>query len=100
MADFLSRMNECLPQEEVQECLNKIPYLGVKAVLNNAITPLEERAEQGVQPIPDGHEVCQEEPLVAKPARLATTNVTDWKQEQKDDQKRLPLLMLKQRNNY
>ena len=44
-------MNECLPEEEVQEYLNKIPYPGVKAVLNNAITP----------------------------------NVTDWKQEQKED---------------
>ena len=48
VADLLSRMNECLPEEEVQEYLNKIPYPGVKAVLNNAITPIEERAEQGV----------------------------------------------------
>ena len=78
-------MNERHPEEEVQEYLNKIPYPGVKAVLDNAITPLEEHAEQGVWPIPDGHEVCQEEALVARPARLATTNVTNWKQEQKDD---------------
>ena len=49
MADFLSRMNEGLPEEEVQEYLNKIPYPGVKAVLNNAITPIEEHAEQGVR---------------------------------------------------
>ena len=49
MADFLSRMHECLPEEEVQEYLNKIPYPGVRAVLNNAIMPIEERAEQGVQ---------------------------------------------------
>ena len=48
VANFLSRMNECLPEEEVQEYPNKIPYPGVKAVLNNAITPIEERAEQGV----------------------------------------------------
>ena len=48
MADFLSQMNECLPEEEVQEYLNQIPYPGVKAVLNNAITPLKEHAEQGV----------------------------------------------------
>ena len=49
VADFLSQMNECLPEEEVQECLNKIPYPGVKAVLDNAIMLIKERAEQGVQ---------------------------------------------------
>ena len=85
VADFLSHMNECLLQEEVWEYVNKIPYPGVKVVLNKAITPLEEHAEKGVWLILDGHEVCQEEALVARPARLATTNVTDWKQEQKDD---------------
>ena len=85
MADFLSQMNECLPEEEVQEYLNKIPYPGVKAVLNNAIMPIEEHAEQGVRPTPDCQEVCQKEMVGARPARLATTNVTDWKQEQKED---------------
>ena len=85
VADFLSRMSECLPEEEVQEYLNKIPYPGVKAVLNNAITPIEERAEQGVRPTPDCQGDCQEETVEARPARLATTNVTDWKQEQKED---------------
>ena len=74
VADFLSWMNECLLEGEVQEYLNQILYLGVKAVLNNAITPLDECAEQGVRPTPD----CQI-------ARLATTNVTNWKQEQKED---------------
>ena len=81
VADFLSWMDECLPEEEVQEYLNQILYPGVKAVLDNAIMPIEERAEQGVQPTPD----CQEEMVEARPARLATTNVTDWKQEQKED---------------
>ena len=52
VADFLSRMDERLPKEAVQEYLNQIPYTGVKAVLNNAITPLKERAKQGVRPIP------------------------------------------------
>ena len=85
VADFLSHVNECLPEKEVQEYLNKISYPGVKAVLDKAIMPLEERAEQRVWPIPDGHEDCQEEALEARPARLATTNVTEWKQEQKDD---------------
>ena len=85
VANFLSQMNECLPGEEVQEYLNKIPYPGVKAVLNNAITPIEECAEQGVWLTPDCQEVCQEQTVGARPARLATTNVTDWKQEQKED---------------
>ena len=85
VANFLSQMNERLPEEEVQEYLNQIPYPGVKAVLDNAITPLEEGAEQGVRLTPDCQAVPQEETLVARPARLATTNVTKWKQEQKED---------------
>ena len=64
---------------------NKIPYPGVKAVLDNAITPIEECAEQGVRPTPDCQGDCQEETVEARPTRLATTNVTDWKQEQKED---------------
>ena len=70
---------------EVQDYLSKIPYLGVKAVLDNAVMPLVDRAEQGVQPNPGCHKVCQEETLDARPARLAATNVTDWKFEQKED---------------
>ena len=85
VADFLSRMNKRLPEEAVQEYLNQIPYPGVKAVLNNAIMPIEERAEQGVRPTPVSQSDCQEEAVEARPARLATTNVTDWKQEQKED---------------
>ena len=85
VADFLSQMNEHLPEEEVQEYLNQIPHPGVKAVLNNAITPIEECAEQGVRPAPDCQGTPQEETIVARPASLATTNVTDWKQEQKED---------------
>ena len=85
VADFLSRMNKRLLEEEVQEYLNKIPYPGVKAVLDNTITPIEEHAEQGVQPSSDCQDVYQEETVEARPARLATTNVTDWKQEQKED---------------
>ena len=85
VADFLSRMNESLPEEEVQEYLNQIPYPRVKAVLDNAIMPIEERAEQGVRPTPGCQFVCQEEVVEARPPRLATTNVTDWKQEQKED---------------
>ena len=78
-------MNECLPEGEVQEYLNKIPYPGVKVVLDNAIIPIKERAEQGVRPTPDCQGDCQEGMVGARPTRLATTNVTDWKQEQKED---------------
>ena len=85
VADFLSQMNECLPEEEVQEYLNQIPYPGFKTVLNNAITPIEEHAEQGVRPTPNCLGVPQEKVIVARPARLATTNITDWKQKQKED---------------
>ena len=85
VTDFLSLMHECLPEEEVREYLNKILYPGVKAVLDNAITPIEECAEQGVWPSSDGQDVHQEEAVGARPARLATTSVTDWRQEQKED---------------
>ena len=63
--------------------MNQIPYPGVKAI--NAIMPIEECAEQGVRPTPDCQVDCQEEVVEARPSRLATTNVTDWKQEQKED---------------
>ena len=85
VADFLSQINEHLPEEEVQEYLNKIPYPGVKAVLNNTIMPIEEHTEQGVRPSSDGQDVCQKEMVEASSTRLATTNVTDWKLEQKED---------------
>ena len=85
VADFLSQMNEHLPEEEVQEYLNKILYPGVKAVLDNAIMPIKECAEHGVWPSSDCQDVCQKETVETRPTRLATTNVTDWKQEQKED---------------
>ena len=70
---------------EVQDYLNKIPYPGVKAVLDNAITPLTERAKQGVRPDPDNQKASQEVIVGVKPARLATTNITNWKLEQQED---------------
>ena len=85
VADFLSWMDEHLPEEEVQEYLNQIPYPGVKAVPNNAITLLKEWVEQGVRPVLDCQETIQEEMIVDSPTQLATTNVTNWKQEQKED---------------
>ena len=43
VANFLSCLDDHLPPGEVQDYLNKIPYPGVKAVLDNAITPSTER---------------------------------------------------------
>ena len=54
-------------------------------MLDNAITSLIDRAEQGVWPNPDCQNACQEEAFGVRPMRLATTNVTDWKLEQKED---------------
>ena len=54
-------------------------------MLDNAITPLVDRAEQEVRPNPGGQNACQEETLDARPVRLATTNVIDWKLKQKED---------------
>ena len=85
VADFLSHMDDCLMEGEVQDYLGRIPYPGVKAVLDNAVTPLVDRAEQGVWPNSGSQNACQEETLDARPVRLATTNVTDWKLEQKED---------------
>ena len=85
VADFLSHMDDRLMEGKVQDYLSKIPYPGVKAVLDNAVMPLIERAEQGVQPDPGHQNACQGETLDARPVRLATTNVTDWKLEQKED---------------
>ena len=85
VADFLSCMDDRLMEGKVQDYLSKIPYPGVKAVLDNAITPLVDRAEQGVWPNRSCQNACQEETLDARPARLVTTNVIDWKLEQKED---------------
>ena len=85
VADFLSHLDDRLPTGEVQDYLNKIPYPGVKAVLDNAIMPLTDRAEQGVRPNPNNQKAGQEVTIGARPARLATTNITDWKLEQQED---------------
>ena len=54
-------------------------------MFDNAIMPLVDRPEQGVWPNPDCQDASQEDTLDARPAMLATTNVTDWKLEQKED---------------
>ena len=80
VANLLSHLDDHLPPGEVQDYLNKIPYPG-----DNAITPLSERAEQGVRPNPDNQKAGQEVIVVVRPARLATTNITNWKLEQQED---------------
>ena len=85
VADFLSRLDNHLPPDEVQDYLNKTPYPGVKAVLDNAITPLNERAEQGVRPNPDNPGAGLGVTVDVRPARLATTNITNWRLEQQED---------------
>ena len=85
VADFLSHLDDRLPPSKVQDYLNKIPYPGVKAVLDNAITPLTDRAEQGVRPNPDNQKASPEVTVGVRPARLATTNITNWKLEQQED---------------
>ena len=85
VANFLSRLDDPLPPGKVQDYLNKIPYPGVKAVLDNTITPLSKRAEQGVRPNPDNQGVGQGVIVDVRPARLATTNITNWKLEQQED---------------
>ena len=85
VADFLSHLDDRLPTGKVQDYLNKIPYTGVKAVLDNAIMPLADRAEQGVRPNPNNQKASQEVTIGVRPARLATTNITEWKLEQQED---------------
>ena len=71
VADFLSHLDDHLPPGKVQDYLNKIPYPGVKAVLDNAITPLTKRVEQGVRPDPDNQKADPEVNVGVRPARLA-----------------------------
>ena len=44
-----------------------------------------ERAEVGVHPDPEGVKANPEEAVAARAAKLASTNIIDWKLEQKDD---------------
>ena len=85
VANFLSHLDDHLPVGKVQDYLNRISYPGVQAVLDNAIMPLTDMAEQGIRPNPDNQEAGQEVTIGARLARLATTNITDWKLEQQED---------------
>ena len=45
VTDFLSRMEDRLPEEEVNEQIAKIPEEAVRAVLDNVCTPITDRGE-------------------------------------------------------
>ena len=78
-------MENHLPEEEVEGalCRVKIPATRVKAMLDNADTPITERAEGG----DDGHPVraCLAETLSACPVKYTTLQVVDWKKAQRED---------------
>ena len=85
VADFLSRMENRLPEEEVEEvlCRVEIPATGVKAMLDNADTPITERAEGGDDAL---HiRACLAETLSACPVKYTTLQVVDWKKAQRED---------------
>ena len=85
VADLLSRMENCLPEEEVEEvlCRVKIPAPGVKAMLDNADTPITERAEGGDDVLPV--RACLAKTLSACPVKYTTLQVVDWKKAQRED---------------
>ena len=83
VADFLSRVENRLPEAEVEEYLTKIPQPGVQAVLDNAITPITEKAESGVDLRPA--QAKWADMLSARPVQLGTLHVLDWQKAQKED---------------
>ena len=84
VADFLSHMENCLPEEEVEEALCRVEILapGVEAMLDNADTPITERAEGG----DDAFLIraCLAETLSACPVKYTTLQVVDWKKTQRE----------------
>ena len=85
VADFLSQMENRLPEEEVEEalCRVKIPAPEVKAMLDNANTSITERAERGDDVLPI--RACLAETLSACPVKYTTLQVVDWKKAQRKD---------------
>ena len=67
----------------MEEYLTRIPPLGVKAVLDNAVTPIEERAEMGVD-LPTA-QAKWADMLSTCPVQLRTLHVLDWQKAQKED---------------
>ena len=84
VADFLSCMENHLPKE-VEEALCRVKILApeVKAMLDNADTPIAERAEMGNDVLPV--RACLAETLSACPVKYTTLQVVDWKKAQRED---------------
>ena len=85
VADFLSHMENRLPEEVVEEvlCRVEIPAPRVKAMLDNADTPITERAEGGDNVLPI--RACLAETSSACPVKYTTLQVVDWKKAQRED---------------
>ena len=88
--DFLSWMEDRLPEEEVNEQIAKIPEEGARAVLDNTCIPITDRGEAALIRAEVGLDLppaqaCLAETLTTCPARMTTLHATDWKQAQKDD---------------
>ena len=85
VADFLGHMENRLPKEEVEEALRRVKILapGLKAMLDNADTPITERAEGGDDVLPV--RACLAETLSACPVKYTTLQVVDWKKAQRED---------------
>ena len=82
VADFLSRVEDRLPEPEVEEYLTKIPQPRVKAILDNAVKPIESRVEADPHPLQTSLAMVME----GHPTKLFMVHVTDWKKAQKEDQ--------------
>ena len=85
VADFLSHMENHLPEEEVEEalCRVEIPAPGVKAMLDNADTPITERAEGGDDVLLV--RACLAKTLSACPVKYTTLQVVDCGKAQRED---------------
>ena len=85
VADFLSCMEDRLPEEEVEKALRRVEILapGVKAMLDNADTPITERAKGKNDALPI--RVCLAKTLSACPVKYTTLQVVDWKKAQRED---------------
>ena len=80
VAEFLSHMENRLSKKEVEEALEKveIPAPGVKAMLDNADTPIAERAEMGNNCLPKlPVRACLAETPSACPVKYTTLQVVD-----------------------
>ena len=84
VADFLGQMEDHLPEEEVNEQIAKIPEEGVRAVLDNAHTPITDRGKAALIRVEAGlnlppAQACLAETLMACPVQMTTLHVTNWK---------------------